>query len=155
MKIRKKSGFTLIEMMIVIAILGLVMAILLPRMITARYRAHYSACMMNERSIATALESYRTAEADHRYPQTLAPLYEEKYLPSTSPSNSQTWLRCPSNSYPYGPNGELYTELTYQCDSLGEIFTISCPGIHSYVLSVKVGFPKYNNARGTFLEDSK
>lgn len=55
---RTQSGFTLIELMIVIAIIAILAAILIPNFLHARSEAQTSACEGNEKQIATALEEY-------------------------------------------------------------------------------------------------
>lgn len=54
----KHSGFTLIEMMIVIAIIAILMAFIIPAYAKSRFQANLSACKQNVRNIATAIESY-------------------------------------------------------------------------------------------------
>lgn len=68
MKMNKtRRGFTLIELLIVVAIIGILAAIAVPNFLNARIRAKVSRAMADERSIATALEMYRT---DHNtYPE--------------------------------------------------------------------------------------
>ena len=55
---RSPRGFTLIELMIVVAIIAILAAILIPNFIHARAQAQTSSCEANEKQIATALEEY-------------------------------------------------------------------------------------------------
>ena len=53
-----KRGFTLIELMIVIAIISILAAILIPNFMHARSESQTAACEMNEKMLATAEEEY-------------------------------------------------------------------------------------------------
>jgi prepilin-type N-terminal cleavage/methylation domain-containing protein len=55
---KSHKGFTLIELMIVIAIIAILAAILLPNFMHARAESQTAACEGNEKQIATALEEY-------------------------------------------------------------------------------------------------
>ena len=70
----REAGFTLIELMIVIAIIAILAAILIPNFMHARAESQTSACEDNEKAIATAMEEYAVDNAG-QYTQTLPTLY--------------------------------------------------------------------------------
>jgi len=57
-KIRGKTGFTLVEIMIVVAIIGLLAAIAIPNLTQARQRAQMNACISNLRYIDGAKQQW-------------------------------------------------------------------------------------------------
>jgi len=65
MKTKNESGFTLVEIMIVVAIIGLLASIAIPNFVRARTTAQANACINNLRIIDSAkaqwaLESHKT-----------------------------------------------------------------------------------------------
>ena len=131
MKTRKRRvGFTLIEIMITIAIIAILAAILLPSFVRARHKAYHAGCLENMKSIRTAMESYQVD--NFTYPTTLSQLANGKgYLNIISD--------CPSIP------GVQYGAAYYELDPLQQKFyTLSCHGLHYLQLNgtVRQGFPQ-------------
>ena len=55
---RNKSGFTLVEIMIVVAIIGLLAAIAIPNFIKARTTSQKNACINNLKQIDGAIQQW-------------------------------------------------------------------------------------------------
>jgi prepilin-type N-terminal cleavage/methylation domain-containing protein/prepilin-type processing-associated H-X9-DG protein len=64
---RRKQAFTLIELLIVIAIIGVLMGLLMPTISSAREQARRATCTANLRNIGAALAAY-AADHDRKLP---------------------------------------------------------------------------------------
>ena len=68
------KGFTLVEIMIVVAIIALIAAIAVPNLLRARHNANETAAIGNVRTLVAAIESFRAAQSPPSYPANLAAL---------------------------------------------------------------------------------
>src|SRR5579884_3483533 len=64
---RKQNGFTLVELLVVIALIAILAAILFPVIAQARESARSASCLSNLRQLAAAMHIY-TTDADETYP---------------------------------------------------------------------------------------
>jgi len=109
------GGFTLVELMITILILGILIGIVVMTMTYSRSKAEEAACKANLRTIFSAIEQYRTIH-NGDYPPNLDVLITENYIKSTF-----NW-KCPS-----GPlNGHDVDYRDYYDPSTGQV---SCPRV--------------------------
>ncbi|NLX14263.1 MAG: prepilin-type N-terminal cleavage/methylation domain-containing protein, partial [Phycisphaerales bacterium] len=95
-------GFTLIEVMVVVAIIALLISILLPSLVAAKRQAHAAMCLSNQKQIGIGLCGYVLNNKD-RYPK------------HSSPSSAVPRTRWPDYMHAYMKDTEVYT-----CPSLSE-----------------------------------
>jgi prepilin-type N-terminal cleavage/methylation domain-containing protein len=105
------AAFTLVEIMIVVAIIGMLAAIAIPSFIKARQASQLNACLNDLRIYADALDQY--AFPNHQFPTSIADLVTQDYLKklyecsvggayewSVSSDNQAYHLRCTGQHTP-------------------------------------------------------
>jgi len=75
---RNQKGFTLVELMVVVVIIGILAAIAVPVYNKASGTAEKNACFANQRTIEGAIEAYRAGEAKN--PNNINDLVVKKYF---------------------------------------------------------------------------
>lgn len=113
MKKLGKKGFTLIELMIVIAIIAILAAILVPNFVKARAQGQLTSCKSNLKNIGTACEMF-AADHNGRYPVQASDLN----VPANANTSAylQRFPECPLNanngqgdySYNFAQNPDYY-----------------------------------------------
>lgn len=135
MKKLNKKGFTLIELMIVIAIIAILAAILVPNFVKARAQGQLTACKSNLKNIGTAMEMYAS---DHN----------GRYIPTGALAGSalttQGYMKvvptCPvTNSSPY----------TYEATENPDYYLLRCDfGHHEQAGMKTTAYPQFDSIMG-------
>jgi len=125
-KERKMKGFTLVELLIVLLILGILIGLAVPRYLQAIDKSKETTFCSNVRNVTSAIETWRMENATTTYPdyQTLnATIIKSATYFSQAPINPYTGTTLESASTK--PTGETKGQFYYHAsDSTYEIQTI-------------------------------
>jgi general secretion pathway protein G len=116
-----QRGFTLVEMMIVVAIIAILVMVLVPNFVRARAQAQTASCMMNLKEIATALELYQADNDQY-------PTASKQALTANDPNLLPYIKQVPVDPVA-GPSA--FYQYSVQNPTAGNAsYSIICPGLH-------------------------
>lgn len=124
-----RRAFTLVELMVVVAIIGLLISVMLPAVSSARGSARAVQCLSNTRSIAVALTMYADDDHDRHFPTARMPSMPMNGQPAAPFQISWLYLIAPyigvDERLPDDPTSEEIHEFVHR---LG---VCQCPEDHS------------------------
>lgn len=126
---RKKNAFTLIELLMVIAIIAILAAILMPVLQQAKQRAWTGQCLSNLHQIGMGMKMFAD-ENGEMYPESGADIYWNATDPGTG---KQSWMQ---QIYQYTMNTNLY----------------NCPGNVQLPPAMRGPFNYFNGCRAAFIQ---
>lgn len=103
----RRRAFTLVELLVVLAVIGLLAALLMPAVQQARAAARHNSCLNNLKQIGVALHNYYDAN------QVFPPGWMAAQVPGADYNNYFAWSAL---LLPYLEQGELATALDFDVD---------------------------------------
>lgn len=119
----RDAGFTLVELMVVVLIIGVLVTIAIPVLNIARERSAQRACFGNQRTIAGAVLTWAANDESNDVVD-LAGLIDAAH-PLVNSHIFNRPPRCPAAPTPANPNSPTAAEGAYSLDNGGKV--LGCP----------------------------
>lgn len=117
MKMKLKKGFTLVEIMIVVAIIAILAAVAIPNFLKYRADARTQSCVSNMKQLQTAAESWRTTQGD----PTAVPAVSDLVGTETTKYIRKESIACPEGNDYTISTAEGSTAITVTCPNAGTL----------------------------------
>ncbi len=155
----KKTGFTLMELLVVIAVLGALLVMLLPALSRTRKQATAVACLANQRSF---IQAWRMYAGDHNETMVVGCTYPESWWGQTQPDGQAAWCKEPgefneNGKWSYTGRDDVTDEHRFNGIKAGALYTYlgsvdvyHCPSDNRFT----AGTPPFNPYRSYSIQGS-
>lgn len=124
---RRSKGFTLVELLMVVAIIGILAVIAIPNLVTALQRAKQKKTMVNIRNIATAWEA-RSSDFSQYNAAGLAGADISIPITTVADMLSPTYIRTPPVTDGWGRQLSSYVDAAVGSNVSANHYAIASPG---------------------------
>jgi prepilin-type N-terminal cleavage/methylation domain-containing protein len=116
---RKDEGFTLVELMVVVLIIGILVAIAIPVFSAAKANAQKNSCYANERTVEGAYQTWIADNPTATKPSTWALLTTSGGASSVVPNYVKATPSCPASGTYSATFTNGSNSVTISCDASG------------------------------------
>lgn len=145
MVVRRQSGFTLIEVLIVVVIMAVLAATIIPQFSSSTQDAKESTLKFNLHSLRAQIELYK-----HQHGGSLPALTGEEIPQLTSATNASGAIGTAGSSYPLGP----YIFSAFPANPLTGVNAVTATGVFPPTAASGKGGWLYHAATGQIAPDS-